>query len=116
MFLAEIKGPHKASSATGEGSYDALSKYGVDLIALAEAGKLDPVRVGFFVPLVGFLTLGWQVIGRDDEIRRVVQILARRTKNNPVLIGEPGWWWWWVGFFLWFYLLFYYLLLLFLLF
>lgn len=55
-----------------EGSYDALSKYAVDLVALAESGKVDPV------------------IGRDEEIRRVIRVLARRTKNNPVLIGEPG--------------------------
>jgi hypothetical protein len=52
--------------------YDALNKYGIDFTANAEAGKLDPV------------------IGRDDEIRRAIQILSRRTKNNPVLIGDPG--------------------------
>ncbi|KAK1376794.1 hypothetical protein POM88_032987 [Heracleum sosnowskyi] len=55
-----------------EGKYEALEKYGKDLTAMARAGKLDPV------------------IGRDDEIRRCIQILSRRTKNNPVLIGEPG--------------------------
>lgn len=60
---------------TGEGAdqnFDALAKYGVDFTDLAEQGKLDPV------------------IGRDEEIRRVIRILCRRTKNNPVLIGEPG--------------------------
>src|SRR5207245_11088595 len=57
---------------TPEGTYEALEKYGRDLTALAEQGKLDPV------------------IGRDEEIRRVIQILSRRTKNNPVLIGPPG--------------------------
>lgn len=55
-----------------EGKYQALEKYGVDLTELARRGKLDPV------------------IGRDDEIRRCIQILSRRTKNNPVIIGEPG--------------------------
>lgn len=55
-----------------EGKYEALEKYGKDLTAMAREGKLDPV------------------IGRDDEIRRCIQILSRRTKNNPVLIGEPG--------------------------
>lgn len=58
--------------ADPEGKYEALEKYGKDLTAMARAGKLDPV------------------IGRDDEIRRCIQILSRRTKNNPVLIGEPG--------------------------
>ncbi|MBI3418870.1 MAG: ATP-dependent chaperone ClpB [Proteobacteria bacterium] len=62
----------KADSAAAEGSYDALKKYTRDLTAVAREGKLDPV------------------IGRDDEIRRTMQVLARRTKNNPVLIGEPG--------------------------
>ena len=57
---------------TLEGSYQALEKFGRDLTALAETGKLDPV------------------IGRDEEIRRVIQVLSRRTKNNPVLIGDPG--------------------------
>ena len=60
------------TSQDPEGSYQALEKYGRDLTALAEAGKLDPV------------------IGRDEEVRRVIQVLSRRTKNNPVLIGEPG--------------------------
>ena len=55
-----------------EGKYEALDKYGSDLTELARRGKLDPV------------------IGRDDEIRRCIQILSRRTKNNPVIIGEPG--------------------------
>lgn len=55
-----------------EGKYEALEKYGIDLTAMAREGKLDPV------------------VGRDDEIRRCIQILSRRTKNNPVLIGEPG--------------------------
>lgn len=59
-------------STDPEGKYEALEKYGKDLTAMARAGKLDPV------------------IGRDDEIRRCIQILSRRTKNNPVLIGEPG--------------------------
>ncbi|KAJ0399046.1 hypothetical protein ATCC90586_004505 [Pythium insidiosum] len=60
------------SSATAEETFDALNKYGQNLVSLAEAGKIDPV------------------IGRDEEIRRVIRILCRRTKNNPVLIGEPG--------------------------
>ncbi|MEY3927337.1 MAG: hypothetical protein RJA97_344, partial [Bacteroidota bacterium] len=62
----------KAQSASAEGSYQALKKYAIDLNERAESGRLDPV------------------IGRDDEIRRVLQILSRRTKNNPVLVGEPG--------------------------
>ena len=62
----------RASSADAEERYGALAKFGRDLTTLAEAGKLDPV------------------IGRDDEVRRVIQVLSRRTKNNPVLIGEPG--------------------------
>ena len=61
-----------ADSATAEIAYDALKKFARDLTAAARAGKLDPV------------------IGRDEEIRRTVQVLSRRTKNNPVLIGEPG--------------------------
>ncbi|WP_163512360.1 ATP-dependent chaperone ClpB [Fodinicola acaciae] len=65
-------GDHKVTTPDGEDSYQALEKYGVDLTAAARDGKLDPV------------------IGRDTEIRRVVQVLSRRTKNNPVLIGEPG--------------------------
>jgi ATP-dependent Clp protease ATP-binding subunit ClpB len=67
-----IRGNAKVTSPDPEGTYQALEKYGVDLTAAARDGKLDPV------------------IGRDAEIRRVVQVLARRTKNNPVLIGEPG--------------------------
>ncbi|AZI59100.1 ATP-dependent chaperone ClpB [Nakamurella antarctica] len=65
-------GDRKVTSADPEGSYQALTKYGVDLTELAREGKIDPV------------------IGRDAEIRRVIQVLSRRTKNNPVLIGEPG--------------------------
>ncbi|MCB0076179.1 MAG: ATP-dependent chaperone ClpB [Anaerolineales bacterium] len=70
--LQTIRGATRVTSQSPEGTYDALGQYGQDLTALARAGKLDPV------------------IGRDEEIRRVIQILARRTKNNPVLIGEPG--------------------------
>jgi ATP-dependent Clp protease ATP-binding subunit ClpB len=70
--LAAVRGGQRVTSQAPEGTYEALEKYGRDLTALAEQGKLDPV------------------IGRDEEIRRVVQILSRRTKNNPVLIGEPG--------------------------
>ena len=70
--LKQVRGSQRVSSQDPEGTYQALEKYGRDLTALAEAGKLDPV------------------IGRDDEIRRVMQVLSRRTKNNPVLIGEPG--------------------------
>src|SRR5262245_21097139 len=70
--LETVRGGQKVSSQDPEGSYQALEKYGRDLTALAETGKLDPV------------------IGRDEEIRRVIQVLSRRTKNNPVLIGEPG--------------------------
>jgi ATP-dependent Clp protease ATP-binding subunit ClpB len=70
--IAAVRGGQKVTSQDPEGSYQALEKYGRDLTALAEAGKLDPV------------------IGRDEEIRRVIQVLSRRTKNNPVLIGEPG--------------------------
>ncbi len=70
--LAGVRGGQKVTSQDPEGSYQALEKYGRDLTALAESGKLDPV------------------IGRDEEIRRVMQVLSRRTKNNPVLIGEPG--------------------------
>lgn len=74
-FLERVKkyrGSHKVTSENPENAYDALNKYGRDLVELARQGKLDPV------------------IGRDDEIRRVIQILSRKTKNNPVLIGEPG--------------------------
>ncbi len=67
-----VRGGARVTSADAEDTYQALEKYGVDLTAVAREGKLDPV------------------IGRDAEIRRVVQVLSRRTKNNPVLIGEPG--------------------------
>jgi ATP-dependent Clp protease ATP-binding subunit ClpB len=70
--IDQIRGNQKVTDQNPEGKYDALSKYGRDLTEYARAGKLDPV------------------IGRDDEIRRTIQILSRRTKNNPVLIGEPG--------------------------
>jgi ATP-dependent Clp protease ATP-binding subunit ClpB len=70
--LQEVRGSQRVTSATPEGSYEALDKYGSDLVAMARSGKLDPV------------------IGRDAEIRRVVRILSRKTKNNPILIGEPG--------------------------
>ncbi len=70
--IAEVRGPHRVTSPNPEDSVQALEKFGRDLTADAEAGKLDPV------------------IGRDEEIRRVIQVLSRRTKNNPVLIGEPG--------------------------
>jgi ATP-dependent Clp protease ATP-binding subunit ClpB len=68
----KIRGTQRVTSPDPEGTYQALEKYGIDLTESARAGKLDPV------------------IGRDTEIRRVVQVLSRRTKNNPVLIGEPG--------------------------
>jgi ATP-dependent Clp protease ATP-binding subunit ClpB len=70
--LQTVRGGQRVTDDSPEDRFQALSKYGRDLTAAARAGKLDPV------------------IGRDDEIRRVVQVLARRTKNNPVLIGEPG--------------------------
>ncbi|WP_256838598.1 ATP-dependent chaperone ClpB [Ornithinimicrobium faecis] len=70
--IPALRGGAKVDSQDPEASYDALEKYGSDLTALAREGKLDPV------------------IGRDSEIRRVVQVLSRRTKNNPVLIGDPG--------------------------
>jgi ATP-dependent Clp protease ATP-binding subunit ClpB len=70
--LAAVRGGQRVTDAAPEDKYQALARYGRDLTALARQGKLDPV------------------IGRDDEIRRVVQVLARRTKNNPVLIGDPG--------------------------
>jgi ATP-dependent Clp protease ATP-binding subunit ClpB len=70
--LQQVRGGQRVTSQDPEGSYQALEKYGRDLTALAEQGKLDPV------------------IGRDEEIRRTIQVLSRRTKNNPVLIGEPG--------------------------
>jgi len=70
--LEQVRGAHRVTDQNPEDKYQALEKFGVDLTAAAEEGKLDPV------------------IGRDEEIRRVVQVLSRRTKNNPVLIGEPG--------------------------
>eukprot|EP00537_Pseudo-nitzschia_pungens_P014326 CAMPEP_0172385388 /NCGR_PEP_ID=MMETSP1061-20121228/3064_1 /TAXON_ID=37318 /ORGANISM="Pseudo-nitzschia pungens, Strain cf. pungens" /LENGTH=920 /DNA_ID=CAMNT_0013114389 /DNA_START=46 /DNA_END=2808 /DNA_ORIENTATION=+ len=70
--IDEIRGGRKVTSTSAEDQYEALQKYGIDLVKSAEEGRLDPV------------------IGRDEEIRRVVQILSRRTKNNPVLVGEPG--------------------------
>ncbi|KAH8997292.1 P-loop containing nucleoside triphosphate hydrolase protein [Lactarius akahatsu] len=70
--VEQIRGNRRVESRSAEQGFDALSKYAVDLTALAEEGKIDPV------------------IGRDNEIRRVIRILCRRTKNNPVLIGEPG--------------------------
>lgn len=70
--LQSIRGSQRVTSENPEETYQALEKYGRDLTALARQGKLDPV------------------IGRDEEIRRVIQILSRRTKNNPALIGEPG--------------------------
>jgi ATP-dependent Clp protease ATP-binding subunit ClpB len=70
--LAQVRGGQRVTDQNPEDKYQALSKYGRDLTAVARQGKLDPV------------------IGRDDEIRRVIQVLGRRTKNNPVLIGEPG--------------------------
>ncbi len=71
-ILKEIRGGHKVDSQNAEANYQALENYGRDLTELARKGKLDPV------------------IGRQEEIRRVIQVLSRRTKNNPVLIGEPG--------------------------
>src|SRR5215216_1389545 len=70
--VAEVRGSHRVTSQNPEDTFEALEKFGRDLTAEADEGKLDPV------------------IGRDDEIRRVIQVLSRRTKNNPVLIGEPG--------------------------
>ena len=72
VALKDVRGTQRVTDPNAEETYDALAKYSRDLTQLARAGKLDPV------------------IGRDDEIRRVVQVLSRRTKNNPVLIGEPG--------------------------
>jgi ATP-dependent Clp protease ATP-binding subunit ClpB len=71
-WIKKVRGGQRVTSQDPEGSYQALEKFGRDLTDAAEQGKLDPV------------------IGRDEEIRRVIQILSRRTKNNPVLIGEPG--------------------------
>ena len=70
--LAELRGNQRVTDENPEAKFQALEKYGRDLTALARQGKIDPV------------------IGRDEEIRRVMQVLTRRTKNNPVLIGEPG--------------------------
>src|ERR671915_1323566 len=70
--VGQIRGTHRATSENAEDQYESLEKFGNDLTRAAEEGRLDPV------------------IGRDDEIRRVIQVLSRRTKNNPVLIGEPG--------------------------
>jgi ATP-dependent Clp protease ATP-binding subunit ClpB len=70
--LTSVRGNQRVTSATPEGSYEALEKYGRDLVADARSGRLDPV------------------VGRDGEIRRVIQILSRKSKNNPVLIGDPG--------------------------
>jgi ATP-dependent Clp protease ATP-binding subunit ClpB len=70
--LKEVRGNQRVQSANPEATYEALERYGRDLVQMARQGKLDPV------------------IGRDDEIRRVIRILSRKTKNNPVLIGEPG--------------------------
>ncbi len=71
-IIQQVRGSQKVTDQNPEGKYEALERYGRDLTQLAREGKLDPV------------------IGRDDEIRRTIQILSRRTKNNPVLIGEPG--------------------------
>ena len=70
--VKEVRGAQKVTDQDAEGKYESLERYGKDLTEMARQGKLDPV------------------IGRDDEIRRCIQILSRRTKNNPVLIGEPG--------------------------
>src|SRR3989454_11845713 len=70
--LADLRGNQRVTDPTPEDKFQALEKYGRDLTALARQGKIDPV------------------IGRDEEIRRVMQVLTRRTKNNPVVIGEPG--------------------------
>src|SRR4029079_9111139 len=70
--LKDVRGGQRVTTQDPEGTYEALSKFGRDLTAAAESGKLDPV------------------VGRDEEIRRVIKVLSRRTKNNPVLIGEPG--------------------------
>src|SRR5207249_10756651 len=70
--LTGVRGSQRVTTENPKGTYQALERYGRDLTELARKGKLDPV------------------IGRDEEIRRVIQVLSRRTKNNPVLIGEPG--------------------------
>jgi ATP-dependent Clp protease ATP-binding subunit ClpB len=72
LALSEVRGPHQVTDQEAEGKYRALERFGMDLTERARAGELDPV------------------IGRDAEIRRIMQVLSRRTKNNPVLIGEPG--------------------------
>src|SRR2546429_4363369 len=72
QVLTDVRGAQRVTSAMPEAAYEALEKYGRDLVAEAQRGKLDPV------------------IGRDSEIRRVIQILSRKTKNNPVLVGDPG--------------------------
>src|SRR6201994_2974706 len=72
LALAAVRGSQRVTDQNPEGKFQALEKYAKDLTELARRGKLDPV------------------IGRDEEIRRVIQVLSRRTKNNPVLIGEPG--------------------------
>jgi ATP-dependent Clp protease ATP-binding subunit ClpB len=71
-ILTQVRGSQRVTSATPEGAYEALEKYGRDLVEEARTGRMDPV------------------IGRDGEIRRVIQILSRKTKNNPVLVGDPG--------------------------
>ena len=70
--LVQVRGSARVTDDSPEAKFQALEKYGIDLVERAKSGKLDPV------------------IGRDSEIRRVIQVLSRRTKNNPVLIGEPG--------------------------
>ena len=70
--LRDVRGNQRVTSQNPEGTYQSLERYGRDLTKAAEQGKLDPV------------------IGRDEEIRRVIQVLSRRTKNYPVVIGEPG--------------------------
>ena len=70
--LKEVRGSHRVTSENPEDQYQALERFGRDLTEEARKGKLDPV------------------IGRDEEIRRIIQVLSRRTKNNPVLIGDPG--------------------------
>src|SRR5436190_3841062 len=72
LGLQQVRGSQRVTDQNPEGKYQTLEKYGRDLTQLARRGKIDPV------------------IGRDNEIRRVMQVLSRRTKNNPVLIGEPG--------------------------
>src|SRR3954465_5337365 len=72
QILTQVRGSQRVTSANPESAYEALEKYGVDLVEEARQGKMDPV------------------IGRDAEIRRVIQILSRKTKNNPVLVGDPG--------------------------